>query len=87
MKIQKFELSLKYLQKTLDIEPEIALTNGNLGNCLCELKRYDEAIPYLKKSLSKYIDINHPDVRPKYLENYANILYLKNNYKESVINY
>ena len=38
MKIQKFELSLKYLQKTLDIEPEIALTNGNLGNCLCELK-------------------------------------------------
>ena len=68
----------------MDIEPEIALTNGNLGNCLCELKRYDEAIPYLKKSLSKYIDINHPDVGPKCLENYAKILYLKKDYKESI---
>ena len=72
------------MQKTLDIDPERVLVNGNLANCLCELKRYDEAIPYLKRSLSKEDDIIHPDVGPKCLENYSKILYLKKNYVESV---
>ena len=33
-------LGYRYLKKGIDIDPKKDLMNGNVGNCLCELKNY-----------------------------------------------
>eukprot|EP01084_Bolivina_argentea_P174198 301741_1 len=81
---KQYKLSYQNLLKSLEINSDTDLTNGTLGNCLYEMKRYDEAAVYLKISLSRKADIEHPDVGPKCMENYANILYDKGNYQECV---
>eukprot|EP00483_Globobulimina_turgida_P007984 UN08000 len=69
----------------LDVEPERYLANSNMANCLCKLQRYEEAVPFLQKAISRDDDLVHPDAGPLCLYNYANILNMKQEYKESVV--
>ena len=70
--------------KVIDINDERDFINGNLGNCLCKLQKYKEAMPYLKKSLLRANDYNHSYVGPICLKHYAKIVRLNKNYQESV---
>eukprot|EP01083_Nonionella_stella_P193094 713483_1 len=82
---REYELSYEYLIQCIAVCPEHDSTNGYLGNCLYEMKKYDDAVVYLKKSLEKESDLNDPMVGPICLENYANILFMNKEYAECVI--
>eukprot|EP01084_Bolivina_argentea_P300772 518713_1 len=86
LKKNEYKLAYKYLIKCIEIDEDYNLINGNLGNCLYEMKRYNESIVYLEKSIKKEIDLNDENIaiRQKCLDNYANILFMKNNYDESI---
>ncbi len=54
------EADIQAAQSRVDSEPNSAETNTHLANLLFDSGRFQEAIPYYKKSLS--IDANNPDV-------------------------
>ena len=75
--------SYKCLTKSIEVHPYGTLVNGNMANLLYAMNRYDESIPFFEESLAIYEDRKHPEVGPKCLENYANVLYLRQRYKKS----
>jgi len=76
--MQQYELAYNHLIKSLDIYPCGELTTGNIGICLFEMGRYDEAMLYLNRVLHELpSDLNHCDVGPRCLECLAYIYYKK----------
>lgn len=86
--MHKYETAHKHLSRSLALCPDGELTTGNMGICLFEMARYDEAFGYLADvvcNAKRRVDLEHPDVGPRCLECYAVILFReKKEYTESV---
>merc|ERR1712228_68557 len=83
--MKQYQLAYNHLIRSLEIFPCGELTTGNIGICLFEMGRYEEAMIYLKRVLYELpSDLNHCDVGPRCLECFAFILYKKDKkYAES----
>jgi tetratricopeptide (TPR) repeat protein len=77
---QNWEKAAYYYEKVLEIGPNITALN-NLGNCLLQIGRYDEAAVHCKKALA--IDPNLPEAH--YL--LGNIYFKKGEAQQAVIQY
>lgn len=86
-RMHKYETAHKHLTQSLALCPNGELTTGNIGICLFEMARYEEAIPFLEAVVcggKRRGDLDHPDVGPRCLECYAKILRERKQYGESV---
>ncbi len=86
--MHKYETAYEYLTQSLALCPNGELTTGNIGICLFEMARYEEAIPFLEAVVcggKRRSDLDHPDVGPRCLECYALILFRqRKQYSESI---
>ena len=57
-------IALNYLNRTVKLEPKIAMYRNNLGNALIIASQYEEALPHLRKAVS---------LEPNYAEAWSNL--------------
>ena len=70
--------------KSDELYPANDFINGNIANLLYKMNKYDESIEYFERALKSESDMNHPEVGPPLLKNYATLLYLRQKFSKSM---
>ena len=75
--IKNFELSIKYFQEAIDLDPVDPISYNNKGNVLMEMSKFDEALQTFQRA---FLDpSNH-----KSLLNLGNLKVIKSEYSEAI---
>eukprot|EP01083_Nonionella_stella_P066547 175303_1 len=74
----------KCFRKCLEFDSKHQLANGNMANLLCEQNKDDEAMQYAEIAMTIEADMQHADIGPRLLLNYARVLYRKGEYNASL---
>merc|ERR1712176_853834 len=82
-KMGQYDESLKYLSEAIKINPNNTACIGSYCVLLYHLKRFDEAIIYLKKCVENKDDDGDSELLPECLYIYAQILFDRNEFEKS----
>lgn len=79
----QYEEAIAECKKAIDVDPEFGNPYNDIGAYLVELKRYDEAVPWLKKAMEarRYEPKHYPHF------NLGRILELQGNWSEAIEEY